>query len=225
MQDKRAFKNQLYEQFARIGKALSSAHRLELLEVLAQGEHSVEAVARETDMSIANASQHLQVLRAAQLVEVRREGVYIYYRLADEQVFTLWQTMRQVGEARIAEIDRIVDTYLHDRSQLQPIGASELLQRLLEDTIILLDVRPAEEYIAGHLPNALSMPVNELEARLSELPQDREIVAYCRGPYCVFADEAVALLRSNGYNAHRLEQGLPDWRALGLPVESRKGAH
>ena len=224
-QDKRAFKNQVYEQFARIGKALSSAHRLELLEVLAQGEHSVEAVARETDMSIANASQHLQVLRAAQLVEVRREGVYIYYRLADEQVFTLWQTMRHVGEARIAEIDRIVDTYLHDRNQLQPIGASELLQRMVEDTIILLDVRPAEEYIAGHLPNALSMPVTELEARLSEIPQDKEIVAYCRGPYCVFADEAVALLRANGYSARRLEQGLPDWRALGLPVESRKGAH
>jgi len=219
-QDKRAFKNQLYEQFARIGKALSSAHRLELLEVLAQGEHSVEAVARETDMSIANASQHLQVLRTAQLVDVRRDGVYIYYRLADEQVFTLWQTMRHVGEARIAEIDRIVDTYLHDRNQLQPIGAAELLQRLVEDNIILLDVRPVEEYMAGHLPNALSIPVTELEDRLPELPQDREIVAYCRGPYCVFADEAVALLRSNGYSAHRLEQGLPDWRALGLPVES-----
>jgi rhodanese-related sulfurtransferase len=223
--DKRAFKNQLYEQFARIGKALSSAHRLELLEVLAQGEHSVEALARETGMPVANASQHLQVLRAAQLVDVRREGVYIYYRLADEQVFTLWQAMRQVGEARIAEIDRIVNTYLHDRNQLQPIGAAELLQRLVEDNIILLDVRPAEEYVAGHLPDALSIPVAELEARLSELPQDREIVAYCRGPYCVFADEAVTLLRTNGYSARRLEQGLPDWRALGLPVESGKGEH
>ena len=219
-QDKRAFKNQLYEQFARIGKALSSAHRLELLEVLAQGEHSVEELARETGMPIANASQHLQVLRAAQLVEVRREGIYIYYRLADEQVFSLWQTMRHVGEARIAEIDRIVDTYLHDRNKLLPIGATELLQRLMEGNIILLDVRPVEEYRAGHLPNALSIPVTELEDRLPELPQDREIVAYCRGPYCVFADEAVALLRSNGYSAHRLEQGLPDWRALGLPVES-----
>ena len=223
-QEKRAFKNRLYEQFARIGKALSSAHRLELLEVLAQGEHSVEELARETGMPIANASQHLQVLRAAQLVEVRREGVYIYYRLADEQVFSLWQTMRQVGEARIAEIDRIVDTYLHDRNQLQPIGATELLQRLVEDTIVLLDVRPVEEYQASHLPDALSIPVAELEARLPELPQDKEIVAYCRGPYCVFADEAVAMLRTNGYNARRLEQGLPDWRALGLPVESGKGA-
>ncbi len=223
--DKRAFKNRLYEQFARIGKALSSAHRLELLEVLAQGEHSVEVLAHETGMSIANASQHLQVLRAAQLVEVRREGVYIYYHLADEHVFTLWQTMRHVGEASIAEIDRIVDTYLHDRNVLQPIGATELLQRLVKGNVILLDVRPAEEYAAGHLPNALSMPVTELEARLPELPQDKEIVAYCRGPYCVFADEAVALLHSNGYNACRLEQGLPDWRALGLPVESGKGTH
>jgi rhodanese-related sulfurtransferase/DNA-binding transcriptional ArsR family regulator len=224
-QDKRAFKNQVYEQFARIGKALSSARRLELLEVLAQGEHSVEVLANETGMSIANASQHLQILRAAQLVEVRREGVYIYYQLADERVFTLWQTMRQVGEARMAEIDRIVDTYLHDRNQLQPIGASELLQRLVEDNIVLLDVRPAEEFIAGHLPGALSMPVAELEARLSELPLDKQIMAYCRGPYCVFADEAVVLLRSYGYSARRLEQGLPDWRALGLPVESGKGAH
>jgi rhodanese-related sulfurtransferase/DNA-binding MarR family transcriptional regulator len=224
-QEKRAFKNQLYEQFARIGKALSSAHRLELLEVLAQGEHSVEELAKETGMSVANASQHLQVLRAAQLADVRREGVYIYYRLADERVFTLWQTMRQVGEARIAQIDRIVDTYLHERNQLQPIGAAELLQRLVDGNVVLLDVRPVEEYAAGHLPEALSIPVADLEARLPELPQDKEIVAYCRGPYCVFADEAVALLRTNGYSAHRLEQGLPDWQALGLPVESGKGEH
>src|SRR5438874_2298099 len=224
-QDKRAFKNQLYEQFARIGKALSSAHRLELLEVLAQGEHSVEVLAHETGMSVANASQHLQILRAAQLVDVRREGVYIYYHLADEHVFTLWQTMRQVGEARIAEIDRIVNTYLHDRNLLQPIDAAELLQRLLEGNVILLDVRPIEEYAAGHLPGALSIPVAELEARLPELPQEKEIVAYCRGPYCVFADEAVAMLQTKGYQARRLAQGLPDWRALGLPVESGTGAH
>jgi rhodanese-related sulfurtransferase/DNA-binding transcriptional ArsR family regulator len=224
-QDKRAFKNQLYEQFARIGKALSSAHRLELLEVLAQGERSVEELAKETGMSVANASQHLQVLRAAQLVEVRREGVYIYYRLTDEQVFTLWQALRNVGEARIAEIDRVVRTYLHDREHLQPIDATELFQRLAEGQVILLDVRPLEEYATAHIPGALSIPVAELETRLPELPQDKEIVAYCRGPYCVFADEAVAMLRTNGYNARRLEQGLPDWRALGLPVESGKGEH
>ncbi len=224
-QEKRAFKNRLYEQFARIGKALSSAHRLELLEVLAQGEHSVETLAQETGMPVANASQHLQVLRAAQLVDVRREGVYIYYRLADECVFGLWQAMREVGEARIAEIERIVQTYLHERTRLQPISAAELRQRLVEGDVILLDVRPVEEYQASHLPGALSMPVTDLEARLPELPREKEVVAYCRGPYCVFADEAIAILQSNGYQARRLAQGLPDWRALGLPVESGTGIH
>jgi rhodanese-related sulfurtransferase len=223
-QEKRAFKNRLYEQFARIGKALSSAHRLELLEVLAQGEHSVETLAQETGMPVANASQHLQVLRAAQLVDVRREGVYMYYRLADERVFRLWQAMREVGEARIAEIERIVQTYLHERTRLQPIRAEELHQRLVEGDVILLDVRPVEEYQASHLPGALSMPVTDLEARLPELPREKEVVAYCRGPYCVFADEAVAILQSNGYQARRLAQGMPDWRMLGLPVESGEGA-
>jgi rhodanese-related sulfurtransferase/DNA-binding transcriptional ArsR family regulator len=218
-QTKRTFKNLLYEQFARIGKALANGHRLELLEVLAQGEHSVETLAHETGMSVANASQHLQVLRSAHLVEVRRKGLYLYYRLADEEVFSLWQAMRKVGESRIAEIDRVVESYLHDRSLLQPISAAELLRRLTEGNVILLDVRPAEEYAAGHLPNALSIPVADREAHLWELPQDREIVAYCRGPYCVFADEAVALLRARGYQAHRLEEGVPEWRSHGLRVE------
>ena len=222
-QDKRAFKNQLYEQFARIGKALSSAHRLELLDVLAQGERSVEELAQETGMSVANASQHLQVLRAAQLVEVRREGVYIYYHLADERVFSVWQAIRKLGEARIAEIDRVVRTFLHDRDLLQPVDAVELLRRLMDSDVVLLDVRPVEEYRAGHIPGARSVPVAELEAHLHEIPKDREVVAYCRGPYCVFADEAVTLLRAHGFSARRLEQGLPDWRALGLPVESMTG--
>ena len=223
-QEKRIFKDVLYEQFARIGKALSNGHRLELLEVLAQGEHSVETLAQETGMSVANASQHLQVLRSAQLVEVRREGIYQYYRLADAQVFTLWQIMRQVGESRIAEIDRIVQTYLHDRSLLQPLSAKELIQRLTDGNVILLDVRPSGEFAAGHLPDAISIPIVELKTRLVELPQEREIVAYCRGPFCIFADEAVALLRANGYTACRLEQGVPEWRAMGLPIVSEKGA-
>jgi rhodanese-related sulfurtransferase len=220
--EKRAFKNQLYEQFARIGKALASPHRLELLDVLAQCERTVEALARETGMSVANASQHLQVLRAAHLVAVRREGVSMYYRLADESVFRMWQAVRTVGETQLAEIERVVQTFLLDRSQLQPIDAQELLQRLNDDQVILLDVRPAEEYQAAHLPRARSIPVTELEARLADLPLDREIVAYCRGPYCVFADEAVALLRARGYQARRLAEGLSDWRALGLPVEVEK---
>jgi rhodanese-related sulfurtransferase len=217
--EKRTFKNSLYEQFARIGKALASPHRLELLDVLVQCERTVEALAQETGMSVANASQHLQVLRAARLVETRREGTSIYYRLASEGVSTLWLSLRQVGEAHLAEIDRVVETFLHDRTHLQPIEASTLLERLRSDQVILLDVRPVEEYNAGHLPQALSMPVGELEVRLSELPADKEIIAYCRGPYCVFADEAVALLRASGYDARRFEQGVADWRMLGLPVE------
>jgi rhodanese-related sulfurtransferase len=218
--EKRAFKSQLYEQFARIGKALANPHRLELLEVLAQCERSVEALAEETGMTIANASQHLQILRAVHLVEVRREGVFMYYRLADESVFTLWQAMRSVGEAQLAEIDRVVDTFLHDRQHLQPITAQELLSRLNDEQVIVLDVRPIEEYTVGHIPHARSMPITELEARLSEVPTDKEIVAYCRGPYCVFADEAVRLLLQHGYNASRLQEGLPDWHLLGFPIET-----
>ena len=217
--EKRAFKNRLYEQFARLGKALASPHRLELLDVLAQCERTVEALAQETGMSVANASQHLQVLRAAHLVESRREGVSIYYRLADESVFRMWQAVRTVGEAQLAEIERVVQTFLQDRTQLQSMGARELLKLLSDDQIILLDVRPVEEYEASHLPQARSIPVTELEERLAELPADKEIVAYCRGPYCVFADEAVALLRARGYQARRLEQGVPEWRTLGLPIE------
>ena len=217
--EKRIFKNQLYEQFARIGKALASPRRLELLDVLAQCERTVEALAQETGMSVANASQHLQVLRMARLVEVRREGTSIYYRLASESVSTLWLSLRAVGEAHLAEIDRVVETFLQDRSQWQPITAEALLEELRGERVILLDVRPAEEYQAGHLPQALSMPVAELEARLCEVPPDKEIVAYCRGPYCVFADEAVALLRARGYRARRLTEGVADWRKLALPVE------
>jgi len=217
--EKRAFKTQLYEQFARVGKALASPHRLELLDVLMQCERTVESLAQETGMSIANASQHLQVLRAARLVETRREGTSIYYRLASESVSALWLSLREVGEAHLAEIDRVVETFLQNRAHLQPITAEALLEELRRDQVILLDVRPVEEFRAGHLPQALSIPVAELEARLAELPADKEIVAYCRGPYCVFADEAVALLRTHGYQARRLEQGVADWRMLALPVE------
>ena len=220
--EKRAFKNQLYEQFARIGKALANPHRLELLEVLAQCERTVEALAEESGMTVANASQHLQVLRAAHLVEVRREGVSMYYRLADDSVFTLWHAMRTVGEVQLAEIDRVVETYLHDRQHWQPLTAQELLSRLNDEQVVVIDVRPAEEYLAGHLPHARSMPVTELAARLSELPANKEIVAYCRGPYCVFADEAVTLLRQHGYHASRLHEGLPDWHLRGLPIEVGK---
>lgn len=218
-QQKRTFKNLLYEQFARVGKALASPHRLELLDVLAQGERSVEALAQETGMPIASASQHLQVLRAARLVDTRREGVTIFYRLASEEVSALWLALRSVGETHLAEVDRVVETFLRNRAHLQPVSAEELREQLHRQQVILLDVRPAEEYRAGHLPQARSIPVSELEMRLSEVSQEQEIVAYCRGPYCVFADEAVAILQEHGYLARRLAEGVLEWRMLGLPIE------
>lgn len=217
--EKRLFKSQLYEQFARIGKALASPHRLELLELLMQCERTVESLAVETGMPVANASQHLQVLRAAHMVETRRQGTSIYYRIASQGVAALWLSLRQVGEAHLAEIDRVVETFLQDRHLLQPIEADTLLHLLSQDQVILLDVRPVEEYATAHLPHARSMPVVELEAHLSELPPEKEIIAYCRGPYCVFADEAVALLHAHGYHARRLEHGVADWQASGFPVE------
>lgn len=218
-QAKRTFKNQLYTQFARVGKALASPRRLELLDVLAQGERPVEDLAGETDLSVANTSQHLQVLRRARLVETRQEGTYVYYRLADERVFRLWQALRDLGESRLAEIDRLVRDYLQGREALEPIRMAELLDRLREDAVVLLDVRPGKEYKAGHIAGARSIPLDELEARLDDLPPEAEIVAYCRGPYCVFADEAVERLRRRGLSARRLDLGFPDWQAAGLPVE------
>jgi rhodanese-related sulfurtransferase/predicted transcriptional regulator len=214
----RTFKDPLFDQFARIGKAVANPHRLELLDLLAQGERRVEDLAGETALSVANASQHLQALRQAGLVATRRAGTSIYYRLADERVFRLWQAIREVGEARLAEIDRLTQTFLTDRAQFEAVDATTLLRRLGEGDVVVLDVRPEREFRAGHIPDARSIPIDELGERLHELPRDREIVAYCRGPYCVFSDEAVALLRARGYDARRLDVGLPDWRSAGLPV-------
>ena len=219
MNDHRLFKDKLFEQFARVGKALANPHRLEILDLLAQGERTVEDLAREAGMSVANTSRHLQELRAARLVEVRREGLYGYYRLADERVFAAWRAIRDLGEARLAEIDRLVGSYLTDRDSLEAVCAEELLAKMREEGVEVLDVRPEDEYRAGHIPGARSVPVERMEAYLEDIPRDREVVAYCRGPYCVFSDEAVALLRSRGYRARRLREGLPDWRAAGLPVE------
>jgi rhodanese-related sulfurtransferase/predicted transcriptional regulator len=216
---KREFKNELFEQFARVGKALASGRRLEIVELLAQRERTVEEVARLADLSVANASQHLKLLRSAGLVEARKDGLFVRYRLADERVFRLWQALRDLGENRIAEIDRVVHSFLTDRKSLKAISTEELKRRLKDRSVVVLDVRPSDEYSAGHIPGARSIPVSELEARLKELPKNREIVAYCRGPYCVLADEAVALLRSRGLKALRLEQGFPDWKAQGFPVE------
>jgi len=220
MNEPREFKDLLFGQFARVWRALANPHRLELIDLLAQGERSVEDLAREAAMSVANTSRHLQELKAARLVEVRRQGHYGYYRLADAGVYGVWRAIRVMGEERLAEIDRLLGTYLTDRESLEAVRAEELLAKMHEEGVIVLAVRPEEEYRAGHIPGARSVPVERLEAYLEDIPKDREVVAYCRGPYCVFSDEAVALLRSRGYRARRLEEGLPDWRAAGLPVES-----
>jgi rhodanese-related sulfurtransferase/biotin operon repressor len=220
MNDQRAFKDGLFEQFARVGRALANPHRLELIDLLAQGERSVEDLAREAGMSVANTSRHLQELRSARLVEVKREGHYGYYRLADEGVYGVWKAVRELGEARLAEIDRLVGMYLTDRDSMEAVCAEELLAKTRDEGVVVLDVRPEKEYRAGHIPGANSVPIEKLEAYLEEIPEDREVVAYCRGPYCVFSDEAVKLLEARGYRASRLTEGFSEWRAAGLPVES-----
>lgn len=219
-ESKRAFKNAIYEQFGRVAKALANAHRLELLDVLAQGPRSVATLAEETALTVANASQHLQVLRRARLVQRQKDGTYVYYRLAGGDVVRLWQALRAVGEVRLADIDRIVRDYRTAPEALEPVGMAALRERVAAGDIVVLDVRPAEEYRHGHIAGARSIPVDELEARLDELPPDTEVVAYCRGPYCVFADEAVETLRAHGVSARRLDVGFPDWKAAGLPVET-----
>ena len=221
----RQFKNDLFHELARVGKALSNPHRLELVDLLAQAERTVDELASLTGMSVANTSQHLQILRAALLVAVRRDGAYSRYRLSGDRVFAVWQAIRDLGQAQFAEIDRLVATFITDRAQLQSVDGKALLKRIREKDVIVLDVRPTVEFEAGHIAGARSVPVGELERRLKEIPKSREVVAYCRGPFCVYADEAVARLRRRGYRARRLEMGFPDWRAAGLPIElSKEGA-
>jgi rhodanese-related sulfurtransferase len=214
----RAAKTALFDAFAQAAKALASGRRIELLDVLANGERTVEALAGEVGLTVANTSQHLQILRQAGLVSSRREGTSVHYRLAAPEVFELWRTLRTLAASRLAEVERLTVAYLGSRDELEPITREELTRRLQDDDLVVLDVRPATEYAAGHLPGAVSIPVGELRRRLAELPADREIVAYCRGPYCAFAHEAVGLLREEGYAARRLEDGLPEWQAAGLAI-------
>jgi rhodanese-related sulfurtransferase/DNA-binding MarR family transcriptional regulator len=215
----RAAKTALFDEFARAAKALASGRRIELLDVLANGERTVEALAGEVGLTVANTSQHLQILRQAGLVSSRREGTSVHYRLASPEVFELWRTLRTLAASRLAEVERLAAAYLGSRDELEPVTREELARRLQDgDNLVVLDVRPAAEYAAGHLPGAVSIPVGELRRRLAELPADREVVAYCRGPYCAFAHEAVVLLREAGVSARRLEDGLPEWQAAGLAV-------
>jgi rhodanese-related sulfurtransferase/predicted transcriptional regulator len=215
----RESKTALFDEFARVANALASGRRIELLDVLANGERTVDALAREVGLSVANTSQHLQVLRQAGLITGRRHGTSVHYRLAGPEVFELWRALRSLAASRLAEVERLATAYLGARDELEPVTREELARRLQDgDDLVVLDVRPAAEYAAGHLPGAVSIPVGELRRRLAELAGDREIVAYCRGPYCAFAHEAVAVLREDGFSARRLEDGFPEWRAAGLAV-------
>jgi rhodanese-related sulfurtransferase/DNA-binding transcriptional ArsR family regulator len=215
----RRHKDVLYEQLARIGKAVAAPRRLELLDLLGQAPRTVEALADETDMSIANTSQHLQVLRAAGLVDSVKEGLYVTYRLASADVAELTLRLRALAEARLAEMDRVKKQFFDD-GDLEPIDRRELAARVRRGEVVLLDVRPAAEFAAAHITGAVSIPHDELPRRLAELPKRREIVAYCRGPYCVYASKAVKVLRGRGFKATRLEDGIAEWRARGLPIAS-----
>ena len=214
----RPFKERLYREFARIGTALASDRRLELLDLLAQGPRHVEALAAEAEMSVANVSQHLQILRQAKLVETERRGTKILYRLADPSVLDLWLALRSVAEARLAEVEQVAREFAVEGANGGELSRDDLQRLIKKGGALLIDVRPAVEYASGHLPGAVSIPVEELPKRLKDLPRGQRIVAYCRGAYCLFADEAVALLRKRGFDAHRLEGGWPEWQAEGRPV-------
>lgn len=215
----RDMKDGVYGQFARIGKAVSSPKRIELLELLCQGPRTVEALAQQVALTVANASQHLQILRSARLVETHKKGLFVEYRLADEAVLKFIHALRALADARLAEIGEITRAYLKARGALEPVSGQELMQRVRDGEVTVLDVRPAEEFRAGHIPGARSVPVSELKRRLAELPKNREVVAYCRGPHCVMAIEAVEILRKRGFRAQRMEQGVMEWRARGWRIE------
>lgn len=210
----------IYQQLARIGQAIASGPRLALLDLLRQGPRTVEALAAHTGLALANASQHLKVLRQARLVETQKRGVFVSYRLADQLVDDFFRTLRGLAEARLAEVQQIARAFVEERGELEPVDRRRLRERVRAGEVVVLDVRPAEEYRAGHIEGALSVPLKELEQRLGALPKEREIVAYCRGPYCVLAPEAVRILRAHGYAARSMGDGVAEWRAGGLPVES-----
>ncbi|MBW2207985.1 MAG: ArsR family transcriptional regulator [Deltaproteobacteria bacterium] len=214
----RLFKDAIYEQFARIGKAVSSPKRLELLDLLCQGKRTVEVLAKESGLAVANASQHLQILRAARLVESEKAGLFVVYRLADQAVCEFFRSMRVLAESRLAEVEQIKRRFLEGREGMEPVDRDGLLKLVREEAVTILDVRPVEEYNAAHIPGALSIPLKELKLHLAELPRDQEIVAYCRGPFCVLSVQAVEMLRGLGFNAVRLEEGIQDLRAIGFPI-------
>jgi rhodanese-related sulfurtransferase/DNA-binding MarR family transcriptional regulator len=222
--ESRKIKDLLYEQVARITRALASPKRLEIVEVLCQGEKTVESLAQSTDLDIRLASAHLKQLKAARLVESRKDGRYVHYRLADEAVASLWVSLRSVAEGRLAELQNVIRDLVSEPHALAPLDRRALLAKARDGEVTLIDVRPESEYAAEHLPYARSVPLDELKRRLAELPRETDIVAYCRGPFCLFANEAVAFLRAQGYQARRIEDGVAEWRASGMPLEAGRAA-
>jgi rhodanese-related sulfurtransferase len=220
-----SLKTAIYEQIARIGQATASPNRLELLDLLSQGARTVEALADQTGRSVATTSHHLQVLRRARLVEAQKAGLYVTYRLADPQVGEFFLELRSLAESRLAEVQHVTRQYLGQRGALEPVDNDELARRVRAGEVTLIDVRPREEYVAAHIPGAISVPLAELGNRLGTLQKRRDVVAYCRGPYCVMALDAVALLRRKGFRAHRMEHGVPEWRAQGCRVETGDDGH
>jgi len=220
----RNFKHDLFVQFARVGKALGNGNRLELLEYLAQGERNVDELSKVAGLTVANTSQHLQHLRQAGLIITRKKGLKVYSRISGDDVIDMLNALRQVAERHVVEVERLVNTYLTVKDSLEPITRSELLQRVRDGLVTVIDVRPPEEFAAGHVAGAVNIPLGELEERLDELGETQEIVAYCRGPYCVLAFDAVARLREKGLNARRLEDGYPEWKTAGLPIEQHSNA-
>lgn len=217
--NKREFKDKVYDELARITKALANPHRLEIIELLAQDDYSVEQISIQTNLSIANASQHLQVLRNASLVDVTRNKNFIYYRLADSKVFKAWKALRDLGVERMASIERLVRDFRQSKFKFESVTIDDLIKKIDAGKVTILDVRPENEYNNGHIANSISIPFDQLAQRLKALPKRNKIIAYCRGPFCVYADDAVALLNKAGYKAARLEEGFPDWALMGLPVE------
>jgi len=210
--EKRIFKDKAYSMLASMVKAMANPHRLEVVDLLGQGEKSVEEIANETSMSIANTSQHLQVLKAANLVEIRREGNYIHYKLAHDEIYKSWQMLRELGLKHIAEMEKLVNDFRERRNSLEVLKLDELITRMKSKNVVVLDVRPTTEFENGHIPGAVNIPIEELAKQLKKLPKNKEYVAYCRGPFCVFADDAVQLLTQKGFKAKRLEEGYPDWK-------------
>jgi rhodanese-related sulfurtransferase/DNA-binding transcriptional ArsR family regulator len=217
--EKREFKDKVFGELSRISSALANPKRLEIIDLLAQGERTVEKIAQETSMSTANASQHLQVLKNSNLVEIKRNGNFIIYKISDKKVVMIWQLLREFGTERIAEVEKVVKDFRAQKKVFESVTIEELLKKMKLENVVVLDVRPEEEYQAGHIAHALSIPIDKLSERLKELPKNKEIIAYCRGPFCVFADDAIQLLLKNKFKAKRLEEGFPDWKLKGLPVE------